>query len=284
MNNPFKAPKPTPYTFLSLGVGVQSSALALMAARDELLDIKVDAAIFADTGHEPDACYEYLEYLQDILPFPVYVVQKDGSLAENATRIRHSKKGDTYVKSIVPAFTKNADGSTGMVTRSCTVDYKIAPVNAKIKELASIKRGQKEVTVTTLVGISRDEIQRVKPARDKWLQNRWPLLELEMTRKHCLDWIQEKGYKMPTRSACVFCPYHSNKEWRNLKNNDPKGFQQAIEFEEDLQKSNSIADKGLRGIPFLHRSCVPLKDADFNDHDPNQMWLWGNECEGMCGV
>ena len=36
---------------LSLGAGVQSSTMALMSARGDLP--KPDAAIFADTGHEP---------------------------------------------------------------------------------------------------------------------------------------------------------------------------------------------------------------------------------------
>jgi hypothetical protein len=39
---------------ISLGGGVQSSAMALMAEQGILLP-RPDAAIFADTGHEPDA-------------------------------------------------------------------------------------------------------------------------------------------------------------------------------------------------------------------------------------
>lgn len=282
--NPFKAPLPTEYTFLSLGAGVQSTCLALMAAMDELLDIKVDAAIFADTGGEPFAVYDYLKYLEDILPYPVYTVQK-GNLADEAVRVRPSSKGGTYVKSIVPAFIDTGDGKVeGMIGRACTQDYKIIPVNKKVRELAKIKRGQDYVTVTTLIGISMDEIQRVKPARAKFIQHRWPLLELDMTRQSCKDWITNKGYKMPPRSACTFCPYHSNYEWRRLKKEDPRGFEEAVHFEKRLQESNKVADKGLKGVPYLHRSLVPLEEADFNDDDPRQMWLWGNECEGMCGV
>ena len=44
---------------LSLGAGVQSSTLALMAVRGEIE--MPEAAIFADTGAEPKSVYEYLD-------------------------------------------------------------------------------------------------------------------------------------------------------------------------------------------------------------------------------
>ena len=44
---------------ISLGAGVQSSVMALMAARGEL-EPKVDGAIFADTGAEPDDVMDWL--------------------------------------------------------------------------------------------------------------------------------------------------------------------------------------------------------------------------------
>jgi 3'-phosphoadenosine 5'-phosphosulfate sulfotransferase (PAPS reductase)/FAD synthetase len=46
---------------ISLGAGVQSSTMALMAAKGELP--RPDCAIFADTGYEPKSIYLYLDYL-----------------------------------------------------------------------------------------------------------------------------------------------------------------------------------------------------------------------------
>ena len=57
-------------TILSLGAGVQSSTLALMAAKGEVTPMP-DMAIFADTGYEPQAIYKWLEWLEKQLPFPV---------------------------------------------------------------------------------------------------------------------------------------------------------------------------------------------------------------------
>ena len=66
---------------LSLGAGVQSTTLALMASHGEFPD-RVDAAIFADTQWEPAAVYAHLAWLTPRLAFPVHVVTV-GSLRAN---------------------------------------------------------------------------------------------------------------------------------------------------------------------------------------------------------
>jgi hypothetical protein len=48
--------------YLSLGAGVQSSTLALMAAHGEITPMPV-AAIFADTQAEPASVYRWLDWL-----------------------------------------------------------------------------------------------------------------------------------------------------------------------------------------------------------------------------
>ena len=63
-----KPPTETPYNVLSLGV--QSTAMALMAAKGEITPMP-NIAIFADTQAEPKSVYEHLEWLKKQLPFPV---------------------------------------------------------------------------------------------------------------------------------------------------------------------------------------------------------------------
>lgn len=60
-------------TVISLGAGVQSSVMALMAAKGQIKPMP-DCAIFADTQAEPDHVYEWLDWLETQLPFPVYRV------------------------------------------------------------------------------------------------------------------------------------------------------------------------------------------------------------------
>lgn len=60
---------------LSLGAGVQSSVMALMAAKGQITPMP-DYAIFADTQAEPDHLYFWLDWLEKQLPFPVIRVTR----------------------------------------------------------------------------------------------------------------------------------------------------------------------------------------------------------------
>jgi len=279
----FDPPSETPFNFLSLGAGVQSSALALMAAAGEIGPMP-DAAIFADTHAEPESVYRWLDWLEKQLPFPVHRVSK-GSLTEVSLTLRTRKDGSgQWAKSLIPAFVKNPDGSRGIMGRACTYDYKVMELEKAARRLAGITRGQKIVTVTQWIGISWDEVVRMKPSRVAWAQHRWPLVERRMARRHCLEWMESHGFPKPPRSACVYCPFHSDKEWRRLKDDEPKEFEKAVKFEKDLQSVKAQTDnKG--GIPFLHNSLKPLGEVDLStDAENGQGMLWGNECEGMCGL
>jgi hypothetical protein len=265
-----------PIHILSLGAGVQSSCMALMAARGEISPMP-EAAIFADVGDDPKAVYDYLDYLKGLLPFPVIVVSK-GKLSEMSTRVRTSgKTGQTYTKPAIPAFMLRANGGLGMMQRQCTLTMKIEPVRSMAKKLAG--RGR---SIVTWLGISTDEVIRMKPSRDKRITHRWPLIEAGVSRKACLAWMAERGYKTPPRSACVYCPYHSNAEWMRIKTDQPEDFAAAVDYERRLQGAYAACPR-LDGTPFLHASRKPLAEVDFDDRT-TQGELWGAECEGMCGV
>jgi hypothetical protein len=284
----FTKPRSTPFNFLSLGAGVQSSALALMAARGEVTP-NLNAAIFADTQAEPASVYKWLDWLEleiskSAYPFPVLRITK-GSLTDESLRLRKriKKEGPPWSKSLIPAYIKNPNGSRGILGRSCTYDYKVMAIIKHQRKIAKIKRGQKEVTVTSWIGISFDEIQRMKPSRVAWVQHRWPLIELEINRHDCLAWMEKRGYPKPPRSACVYCPFHSDREWRRLRDEEPHEFIRAVNFEKKLQLVKSQTPK-MKGIPFLHASLIPLDQVNFGGMDPRSDDLFGNECEGMCGV
>jgi len=287
--NPLNAPPETDFTFLSLGAGVQSSTLALMAAHGEVTPMP-DAAIFADTQAEPASVYKWLDWLEPQLPFPVIRVTR-GDMTQESLLIKDRKDGTgRWSKSLIPAFIQNKDGSKGIMGRQCTYSYKVEQLERAARLHGKVKRGQKNVTVTQWIGISWDEIQRIKPSRVAWSQHRWPLVELRMGRRDCLKWMESHGYPKPPRSACVYCPFQSDNEWRRLRDQEPEEFQRAIRFEKDLQAVKAKTER-VRGIPFLHPSCVPLDQVDLStDIERGQLSLWldeqsfGNECEGMCGV
>lgn len=269
---------------LSLGAGVQSSTLALMAAAGQIE--APDHAIFADTQWEPPAVYEWLrDYLIPRLPFPVHIVTKGNIREEQITaRMRGYKETGSRWASL-PYFTKNPDGSTGLTRRQCTAEYKIQPIEKKIRELLGLRPRQwypKRICVEHWYGISADEIQRCKVEIDPhWQRNRYPLVERRMTRTDCLEWLRRHGHPKAPRSACIGCPFHSNEEWRDMKRNRPHEWADAVLFDSAIRRSG-----GIRGDTFLHRDCVPLDQANLRVR-PQRLqteFSFLDECAGMCGI
>ncbi len=264
-------------TVISLGAGVQSSVMALMAAHGEIEPMP-DCAIFADTQAEPQHVYDWLDWLETQLPFPVHRVTH-GSLKE---AVSSGKDGPRLATP--PFFTGAKGGSqTGILRRQCTQEYKIKPIQKKLREMAGIKPRQrvKEVRVSQWIGISLDEIQRMKDPPEKWCENRWPLLEKRMTRLHCLEWMRDKGYnQLPRKSACTFCPYHDNETWRQMKREDPDSFAEAVMVDEAIRDGFQKTTQKL----YVHRSCIPLKDVDFRNAEDYGQLSFLDECDGMCGV
>lgn len=269
---------PSVLPVLSLGAGVQSSTLALMAACGEVLPMP-SAAIFADTQAEPAAVYAWLDWLEKQLPYPVVRVTR-GSLKDAMLKVRLSKKsGLTYEKHSIPAYIAHPTRGDGILGRHCTIDYKITPITRHLRQYK--KRG-----VSQWIGISVDECDRMKPNREKWIHNRWPLIEKNMTRQDCLDWMQAHGYPMPPRSACTFCPYHNDYEWHKMKTEDAAAWQDAINTEAALQDTIRQVPR-IEGTPYLHASRMPLATVKLKPRSRKryiQTNLFRNECEGMCGV
>ena len=258
---------------LSLGAGVQSSAMALMAAKGEITPMPT-ASIFADTGGEPEGVYDWLDWLEGELPFPVYrVMEKDGLLIDLERGITGKRCSNP------PLYTEADDGTGGILTRGCTADFKIRPIIRKTKELVGwTGRKPKEVRCMTWIGISMDEIGRVKTSAEPWIEHRWPLVEKRMRRHQCLIWMKENGYPKPPRSACWFCPYHSDREWRRLRDEEPEEFAKAIVLDKRIRDGIYKVESKL----YLHKSRTPLSEVDLStDVERGQATLWNEEDE-MC--
>lgn len=259
---------------LSLGGGVQSSTLALMSVVG-VID-RPDFAVFADTGAESIETYRYLDWLEKQLPFPLMRVSR-GYLSAAATHVFHSTRGTRYTKHAVPAFTANPNGTQGRHRRHCTGDFKVEPIRRAIRR--RIGKGQQ---AEVMIGISLDEIVRVKPSTVPWIENRYPLLDQRMNRQDCIQWLRRRGFPTPPRSSCLFCPCHSDNEWRELKAHYPREFFRAVEFERRYQAACAQSDS-LDGTPYLHRSMIPLDQVDFFAQS-GQCDLFGEICEGGCAL
>lgn len=279
------------FRVLNLGAGVQSTTLALMSARG--LVEQFDIAIFADTGEEPRAVYEHLEWLKAVLPFQI-LVRTAGKLGEDLIR---GESGKRKGFASIPAFTSSVPGKTqGMLMRQCTKEYKTEVVERTIRRdlfgLLHRQRVRPEHQCIQYFGLSYDEPGRIIRVRARfaeipWSEPKFPLFDMELTRGNCAAWLKKHFPEREIgRSACVFCPFKANKEWRQLKENDPEGWRRAVEIDHAL-RGEALANRNLVQKMYVHRSCVPLEDAVLREEDDRrgqQTFGFNQECEGMCGV
>jgi hypothetical protein len=262
---------------ISLGAGVQSTTMALMAAHGEIAPMP-DCAIFADTQWEPAAVYKHLDWLCGVLPFPVHRVSF-GNIRDDLIRRENARAGRFVT---IPAYFLNGH-SEGIGRRQCTSHYKIEPMQKKKRELLGYKPRQRIPvgSVESWLGISVDEIIRVTPSKIRWEEKRFPLIEKRMDRNDCVQWLTRNGYSIPTKSACIGCPFHSNVEWRAIRD-QPDEWQQALEVDAAIRMPDS---RPQRARQYLHPQRVPLDQVDLSTpEDHGQLNLFNNECEGMCGL
>lgn len=257
---------------LSLGAGVQSTTLALMAAHGEIGPMP-DCAIFADTGEELPEVYEHLRWLMspNVLPFPVHIATA-GKLGDAL------RAGDEAAR--IPAYI--ADGA--LKGRQCTRNFKIRVIRREIRRLLGIgRRGYAAPgSVESWIGISTDEAIRKKPSGVAFITNRHPLVERFMSRSDCGLWLKAQGYPMPPKSRCKWCPFQGNEGWRRCQE-APKEWAEAVSLDRWLREPAQVTR--FRGETYLHKSRQPLEIADLSEPDlPLFGGEFAHECEGMCGV
>jgi hypothetical protein len=278
---------------LNLGAGIQSTTLYLMFLRGELTP-QIDYAIFADTGEAPAPVYQHLEWLQS-LNGPNILMRSFGKLGEHLKNDRNS--GQQYAG--IPAFTAaKSDSATGMVCYRCAQEYKRKVIDHVIcHEIVGLDPHQPfprdEVHVWQNIGISCDEAGRAARVRLGFMKTHWttpvfPLVEHQMTRSMCLQWLKAFGvpHEVP-QPACVFCPCHSNEDWRWLRDHDPAGFQRAVEIDAALRTPGHTSDRTLNQKRYVHHSGVPLAEAFLEKHESfrDQTFMgFYQECNGLCGI
>ena len=270
-------------SILSLGARIQSTDLLLRGLRGEF-GTRSELAVFSDTGCEPKAVYQYLEWLMDFVAkefhFTIEVV-KPGNIYEHALSYINE---DRNTSDGIPYHVKTlSTGNKGILKRQCTADYKIAPVRRFIRQYLG-----KLEPVDLWLGISYDELIRMKEANVKWITHRFPLIEKKLTRLDCINNFKKYKLPLPTRSSCIVCPYHSNKYWLWLYQNEPESFEAAVVLDKKIRNYPGITDAEC----YLHHSCKSLSEVIVaivkeSKLSRNQLQLFPeliDECDGVCGV
>ncbi len=251
----------------SYGGGKQSVAIGVLIAAGKLP--RPERAVIADTGREATSTWEYLEkYMQprlNTVGLKVEIIPH--SLALNDL---YDGKG----RVLVPAFTK---GGIGQMRTFCSGEWKR---DVTLRYLRSLNYGPKN-PIRQWIGFSLDEIGRCKPSKRKWVEIEWPLIlgyGFTIKRESCVSLILESGLPEPKKSRCKICPFMSNQEWKDQELSYPADHLYAINLDK------AITSKDGRGGAFLHRSGVPLADADLSAPDPAEHPLFGRGEDCKAGV
>ena len=126
-------------------------------------------------------------------------------------------------------------------------------IQRKIRELLGLTKGQRVPSGTAVelwLGISTDEAIRMRPSRDGWIRNRYPLIEAGMSRMDCMEWWKARYNRPLERSACIGCPYQSRQRWVETKGRWPELFAEAVEI-----------DSNMRGRAGLHQRTLPASST-----------------------
>ncbi|MGW2540728.1 hypothetical protein ACWC5I_07610 [Kitasatospora sp. NPDC001574] len=235
--------------------------MLLLSALGELP--KLDFAIFADTGWEPKAVYSHLDRVEREIAEPAGIP----ILRVSSGNIRNDALDPAHRFASMPLYILNKDGSPGMTRRQCTGEYKISPIKKKVRELLGYPHPARipaDVYTEQWIGISTDEFHRAKDADVKYTRNRFPLIELGLSRGDCLGLLAEHGLESTPKSSCLGCPFHGNAQWRAIRDGDPAEWADVVDFDAQIRAGNARANadgRPLLGQAYLHRSRIPLSEA-----------------------
>ena len=268
---------------LSFGAGMQSTALALMSCENAkavnppfpLVPI-YDEVVFCDLGFEPHWVMEQMLFTQKAckkagIPFRKLESPLYRDFMENF--------GERRTISI-PWWTLREDGHKSKMPRNCTIDYKVEMISKHVRwELLGYKKGQRlrdedKKAHEMHMGFSAEEAHRCKESPNPMFINKFPLVEMGMTRANNYTYIRDVWGLETKASACCFCPFHKNHFFQYLKENHPSDYAKLVEVDEVLR--DKTPKPPMDSDLFISRSrkrLVDLTPEDCNDA----------ECFDYCG-
>lgn len=241
--------------FWSYGGGVQSRAIAALIVAGRLP--MPDLVAIADTGREVKATWEFIDQHLRPAGFTIHVIPH-----EYATVDLYGTNGDL----LIPAFTRSGAG-VGKFPTYCSNEWKQRACRRWLKD-------QGVNDCDAWLGISTNEIERMKPSGVNWYRHVYPLIELVPTsRAQCEALLTGQGWPL-AKSRCWMCPNQSARDWQNLRDQSPAEFQQAVAFDAELR----LTDANV----YVHRLALPLAEAvEKSDEQPG---LFDGCDSGYCMV
>lgn len=229
----------------SCGGGTQSAAIAALIVQGRLP--KPDLAVIVDTEREKSGTWEYAEAVLIPALQEVGVELCRVPKSAFATVDLYSHQG----RLLLPVFTTQS-GEKGKLNTYCSGEWKRDVI---LRWLRAMEVKQCDMWI----GISVDEMRRMRFSRVGWAQNRYPLIEpefgLSFRRSDCTAEVARMGWPEPPRSACWMCPNMGNHEWREMKRDFPGDFAMAVQFEREMRAKDFTTRTG-QGSLFDDTSCA----------------------------
>lgn len=256
----------------SIGFGVQSTAIALMAGLDMIP--RPDAYYFSHL-RETKATEDYIGYIRP-------------KLIELGVNVQFLSKGDLYNEimswetasrvSMIPVWFMGKNGKRQPLNRQCTSDWKIEVVASAIRsDLNKSRLKRNEVRVWQ--GITTDEIGRAKRRplfSDNFRVNHYPFIAQyanitypthnweSYSRNKIIELFQKLGIKVPPKSSCFFCPYHDIMYWYDIYINEPDNWELACKLDDSIRNYNTQSGILEAGPFYLYEGLIPLREIDFD--------------------
>lgn len=242
--------------------GLDSTALIAMDANREAtatflgiftlqLDValpKFDHAVFSDPGAEFRATYQTIAQIKRLLGDRLIITRKNGeTITEWCYRLG--------TLPIMP-------GGSHICSQKFKGDV-----------LAAWARAEGISQPIWLIGIEANEGGRAKrfsPPVDDAAEYRYPLVDLGLKREQLHELLQHLGWEPVRKSSCIFCPFMSEQELRNMYFNHSEEWQTVVEIEKHFQKMSPLKHQA-----WLDAGC-PLDSAG---RAPRGMWRkdsWAN--------
>lgn len=277
---------------LSCGAGQQSTALALMSCENAICQSEgkefahplvpiYNAVIFCDLGSEREWVYKQVRFLEECctkVGIPFYVL-RDKNLKEDFLQ----NYGISRVCTI-PFWSIDEKGKKGKMQRHCTIDYKITQIQNFVKwNILKYKKGERIKPIDIQnhemhIGFTYEERQRSFESKHKLFVNKYPMIEMGITRADNYAYVRDVwGYK--TRgSACLFCPFHTNYFFHECKCTCEKDYKVILEVDELLEKG--IPNKRI-GVPnskvYISKSRKRVKDLTDEECQDAETFRYKNE-------
>ena len=271
---------------LSCGAGMQSTALALMSCENKLkgnvhpLVPIYDAVIFCDLGFEPEWVLKQAKFIEKAckaVGIPYYTIPT--GLYEDYLE----KFGNSRVASI-PFWSVSDTGKKARMRRNCTIDYKIEKINRFVRYELLGYRYREHIRKCDIaahemhIGFSAEEKKRAFESYNKMFVNKYPLIEMGLTRSDNYKYILEVWGLETKASACTFCPFHQNYFYKYIKEHYPKDYKAVVEFDEMLEEKQPQTK--IRDRIFISKSrkrIADLSDEECNDaqtfdYEGKQIW------------